>query len=291
MSSEKILTIIYSTLIPKIKEVFSSFIFDANDFEKPTKHLNTKLKENCEPFLRFSLPNAFKNLYKIGDIDDGYGVFLELTDFGMSISILDLDFFQNTSDTNYISISRDTGKRMYIYGIKTNGNGPTVSGNAFNQVMFNICKEMCITQVFISDSASVQCYFDNTIGINHFSLMRAVIGKPTFYSSLPGHFFNQESAQREIEIVQSGISPEEKQNIRDYLDKKNFRDTPSESCGQINKIIEKASALLPPYPELYKYVVTPYLPPKKGGYKKSSKKQRWRTLRSKRRNRSRKSFR
>lgn len=289
MSSEKIATIIYSTLIPKVREVFSSFVFDPNDFEKPTKHLNTKLKENCEPFLRFSLAGAYKNLYKIGDIDDEYGVFLELTDFGMSISILDLDFFQNTPDTNYISISRDTGKRMYIYGIKTNGNGPTLGGNVFNKVMFDICKEMFVTQVFISDSASVQCYFDNTIGINHFSLMRAIIGKPTFYSSLPGHFFNQEAVQREIEIIQTGTSPEEKQNIRDYLDKKIFKETPSESCDQINTIIQKASALLPPYPELYKYVVTPYVPPRKGGKrntKKYSKKQRRRTLRSKRRNRS-----
>jgi len=289
MSSEKILTIVYSTLIPKIKEVFSSFIFDANDFEKPTKHLNAKLKENCEPFLRFSLPNAYKNLYKIGDIDDEYGVFIELTDFGMSVSILDLDFFQNTSDTNYISISRDTGKKMYIYGIKTNGIGPTVSGNVFNQVMFNICKEMFITQVFISDSASVQCYFDNSLGINHFSLMRAIIGKPTFYSSLSGHFFNQEAAQIETEIVQNETSAEDKQNIRDYLDKKNFRDTPAESCDEINNIIKRASALLPSYPELYKYVVTPYIPPKKVGKrntKKFAKKRRRHTLRPKRRNRS-----
>jgi hypothetical protein len=289
MSSAKIVSIVYSILIPKIHEAFSSFTFDPNDFEKPTKHLNAKLKENCEPFLRYSLPGAYKNLYKVDDIDEDYGVFLELTDFGMSICILDLDMFQNTPETNYISISRDTGKKLYIYGIKTNGVGPTVSGNVFNQVMYNICKEMFITQVFISDSASVQCYLDSNYGINHFSLMRTIIGKPTFYSSLPGHFFNQEAAQEEIEIVQSGTSAEDKQNIRDYLDKKNFRDTPHESCDEINNIIQKASELLPAYPELYKYVVTPYIPPKKGGKrntKKFAKKRRRRTLRPKRRNRS-----
>jgi hypothetical protein len=266
--SEIIISIVNDTLIDKIRKTFSDFSFDPNDYEKPMRHLNNKLIENCLPFERKSEMGSYKNLYKIKNIDENYGLYLEINPFGLSISILDLKTNDNNENTNYISMYRETKKRMYMYSIKTNGKGPTVSGNTFNQIMFNVCKEMYITQVFISDSASVKCYWDNSIDINHFSLMRVIIGKPTFYSSIPGNFANPEAALNEIKILQEGITNEEKQFILDYLEKK--PQINNSSCNDLNKIIQKASNLLSSYPEIYKYIATPYVP-NIGGRKKIKK--------------------
>jgi len=71
---------------------------------------------------------------------------------------------------------------MYIYGVKANGEGPKISGNVFNKAALDICREMHIPQLFISDSAGIPCYWNENIELKHFSVLRVMVGKPTFMS-------------------------------------------------------------------------------------------------------------
>ena len=99
--SQLISTIITDLYIPKIKALFADFVFDDKDYLKPTKHLYNKLKINHDPFIL--IEDGFNSVYKIADIIESYGLFLEISSNGFMIRI---GKNQNTSNDNNISISK-----------------------------------------------------------------------------------------------------------------------------------------------------------------------------------------
>uniref|UniRef100_A0A6C0ET67 Uncharacterized protein n=1 Tax=viral metagenome TaxID=1070528 RepID=A0A6C0ET67_9ZZZZ len=158
--------------------------------------------------------------------------------------------------SNTISITYQATRGMYIYGVKSL-NEPRISGSILNSCMFDICKSMKIPNVFIADEAGPNCMWSDRIKINNFSILRVIVGKPTFYEGLPGHFFDPKKAEAEKKILEQ-TNEEDKAFIKEYLKLEKI-DNP-EGCDRINHITEQAIALLPDpkYPELTKYVMTPY---------------------------------
>ena len=145
---------------------------------------------------------------------------------------------------------------MYIYGIRSSSNlTPTISGNILNNIMFQVYKAMKIKQIFISDSAGIACSWDERISLDHFSILRVIGGKNTFYESLPGHFLNPSEAEKERAIIQD-VSSEDKSFVKEYL--KLDKRKNSEGCHRINHIIEQAMKKIKLNNDLLKYVMTPY---------------------------------
>jgi hypothetical protein len=245
--------IIRTSLLPVLHDLFHGYK-KTDDFLQPTSHLYSEL--NQSPFEL--LEDGFTRIYRIGVFDDNeYQVVLQINKNSFALLIVPLSNFENTSRTTNISCSPDRKNKMYIYGIKANGDGPKVSGNVLNQTIMLICKEMCIPQLYISDSAGVKCFWDDRIEIQHFSLLRVMIGKPTFYSSLPGHFFDPEEATKEITMLQKSTDEEDKAYIRHYL---TFQPPKGQDdCNRLNHIISKGMDLLGPNPAIFKFVATPYI--------------------------------
>jgi hypothetical protein len=244
--------IIHTKLLPVIRELFKDE-FNPTSFIGPTQHLNEKLKQ-IKPFVQ--LEEGFTSVYKIADFNRDYQVVLCINPTSFQLLIVPLANYNNTPTTTNISCSADRSKKMYIYGIKANGEGPKVSGNALNRSIMDICKAMRIPQLYISDSAGIRCHWNPRIEIQHFSLIRVIIGKPTFYSSLPGHFYNEDGAMSEIAMLQDAIPEEDKAYIRHYLQ---FTPTaPGDDCTRINAIIAKGMELNPV--EIFRFVATPYVP-------------------------------
>lgn len=173
-------------------------------------------------------------------------------------------------------------KKVCIFnGVKANGKGPKISGNVFNKAALDICREMHIPQLFISDSAGIPCYWNENIELKHFSVLRVMVGKPTFYESMAGHFLNPEAAAKEKEAIHAAVSEEERTIIKDYLNSlKNPKD-PSKSgiCDQINEIINKVAKDESGNNKklaIYDYVATPYRA-KEGGKRRRGTKRRKRS--------------
>jgi len=116
---------------------------------------------------------------------------------------------------------------------------------------------MKIPNVFIADEAGPPCVWDDKMTIHNFSIIRAIVGKPTFYESLPGHFFDPEKADAEKRILQQ-TNDDDKAFIKEYLKLEPIKN--SQGCERINQITDRAIASLPnpKYPEITKYVMTPY---------------------------------
>jgi hypothetical protein len=253
-------TEIIDTFLPIIHGLFRDF--KPGSFLHPTEHLDKKLRENPEP-LRPLFKNDFNSVYLIGLFRGiEYQVVLHLNINSFSILIVPQTNFDNTSTTTNISCSpyRKIGMEMYTYGIKANGEGPKVSGNTLNRATMAICAAMHIPQLYISDSAGIRCHWDTRIEIQHFSLIRVIVGKPTFYSSLPGNFVNVDAAMDEIAMLQANTSDEDKAYIEEYL-KMPF--TSSGDCTRINKIVERGMTLLESQNrpiEIFRFIATPYRP-------------------------------
>lgn len=272
--SDQFNQIMNERLLPMITRMFSDF--SAKDFLEPTRHLDNKFKEQfgeSDEVPEYEkkteggievLGSDFNSYYKIADIGEDYMVIIKLNQNCFSLSIVpDDDYEHNTSETNYIAFSPERKKSMYIYGVKANGEGPKISGNTFNKAALDICREMHIPQLFISDSAGIPCYWNENIELKHFSVLRVMVGKPTFYESMKGHFLNPEAAAKEKEAIYAAITEEERTIIKEYLNSlKNPKD-PSKSgiCDQINEIINKVAkdeSGNNKKLEIYDYVATPY---------------------------------
>ena len=120
---------------------------------------------------------------------------------------------------------------------------------------------MHITQLYISDNASIKCYWDETIELQHFSILRVMVGKPIFYASLPGHFYEEEKVKEEIKKIQESINTEEREYILHYLTSltNKFKISEGDDCKKIKKIIEKGKLVLGAKPEIFRYIATPYI--------------------------------
>ena len=287
--SDQFNQIMNERLLPMIERMFSDFL--AKDFLEPTRHLDNKFKEQFGESVECNevpesekktkggievLGSDFNSYYKIADIGEDYMVIIKLNQNCFSLSIVPQDDYEhNTSETNYIAFSPERKKSMYIYGVKANGEGPKISGNAFNKAALDICRQMHIPQLFISDSAGIPCYWNENIELKHFSVLRVMVGKPTFYESMKGHFLNPEAAAKEKEAIYAAITEEERTIINDYLNSlKNPKD-PSKSgiCDQINEIINKVAkdeSGNNKKLEIYDYVATPYQATE-GGRRKGTK--------------------
>jgi len=256
--SSEFMYIIQNKLLPIIDIIFSSYVYDPANFIKPTEYLNTKLKENNGLTI---LESGFNSIYEIGEITDSdYRIIIKLNKTSFSLLIVPLDNFENTVNTNNIAFSPDRTLKMYVYGVKANGIGPQISGNVLNSAAFLICKAMHIPQLYISDSAGVKCYWDESIELQHFSILRVMAGKPTFYASLPGHFFDEAKAMAEIQKIQESITQEEKGYILHYLYSLKNKQEPSkgDDCNKINNIIENGIKILGAKPEIFRYIAMPY---------------------------------
>lgn len=256
-------TEIIQRFLPIIGELFRDFV--PGSFTHPTEHLDKKLRESNQ---LIALEQGFNSFYRIDVFDPGYQVVLQVNKNSFAILIVPLDNFENTNTTTNISFSPDRSKQMYIYGIKANGEGPKISGNTLNLSSIAICNAMHIPELYISDSAGIRCHWNPSMEVQHFSLLRVMIGKPTFYSSLPGHFFNVDAAMSEIAMLQREISEDDKAYIRYYLDLSRT----SGDCNRINDIIAKGMSLLKNPIEIFRFVATPYIPT--GGRRKKTRRSR-----------------
>ena len=160
----------------------------------------------------------------------------------------------DSTGANNVSVSFDRSHKMYMYGIKTN-DAPRLSGNSLNNIMFALCRAMHIKEVYISDQAGVSCFWDKDIQLNHFSILRVIAGKNTFYESLDGRFKDPIAAQHEKELIRKSISPTEKAEVMRYL-----KFTGSGNCHGINDIIEKAFSAIGHNANaaMFKYIMTPF---------------------------------
>jgi hypothetical protein len=266
--SELFIMILRNKLLPVIDTVFKKYNDDddPNNFLKPTNHLDTVLK-NFKHGLSV-LQYGFNTIYKISDfVDSGYQIIMQINATTFTISIVPFDNIQNNVTNNYFGFSPERSKKMYIYSVKANGKGPKIKGNVLNQAVFFICKSMHIPQLYISDSASVQCYWNTYISLPHFSILRVMVGKPMFYEALTGHFYNQCRALKEKQLIQESITSEEREYISRYLEdlkeKKREHTISSNdyncSCDVLNRIIHKGLSVIDIHTaELFKYVATPY---------------------------------
>jgi hypothetical protein len=278
--SEEFIQIVNNKLLPIITKLFEQFV--PKDFIEPTRYLDNKFKEEFgeESEKKHDievLEIGFNSYYKIGKIgeEDDYMIVIKLNQSCFTLSIVPNDQYDyNSQETNYIAFSPERKYNMYIYGVKANGDGPKISGNVFNKAAFDICKAMRIPELFISDSAGIPCYWNENIELKHFSILRVMVGKPTFYESMPGHFLNPVSEEKQF--IYNAITEEERTIIKEYLNSLKEPKDPSKTdvCNQINAIIHKVSKDSSGNDknlEIYKYVATPYVAAKEGGKRKTKR--------------------
>ena len=180
--------------MPLINELFTEYVDDLTnkDYLKPTTHfyntINAKLKrKNSELEIQYNM------YYELGEFPCGeYKIIIiyNKTNFQLYIigSIVNFGKESGINNTN-ISFSDARTHKMYIYGIKTNGIGAKISGNILNKYAFEICKSMYIPKLYISDSAGIKCHWDEKIELNHFSILRVIVGNPTFLRIITMIFF------------------------------------------------------------------------------------------------------
>jgi hypothetical protein len=262
--SEMYFDLINNMLLPKISVIFEDYTdyVSPSEYTKPTEHLATRLRETNPDIQYFQLlEDGYNQIYRVCIIPEtNYQITLTLNQRSFSLSTVPLDNYYNTTRTNNLSLSPDRNKKMYIYGVKANGDGPRIRGNVLNRVAFMICEAMHIPELYISDSAGVACYWDPDIELEHFSILRVIAGKTTFYESLPGHFLKVEEAMREKEKLQSEISTSDKLYVLQYLESLQHNSAPQigENCSKIKEIIRMAIHMLPKHPAIFQYVATPY---------------------------------
>ena len=284
--SEQVNQIVRLLLIPVIEAIFKSYEDEPTNITKPTSHFSQKMYEKDSETDRFKfhdfelVQDSYNKQYKLADIEDvDFSVILTINSKCLTLSISPNDNFENNQNQSYFAFSPT--QTMYSYGVKANGNGPRMSGNVLNNLMFLVCQAMHIPQIYISDSAGVSCYYDSDVEIKHFSILRVIAGKPTFYSSLRGHFLSPTAAQDNINLLRSNLSEVKKEKVRKYLASVAQNDTNgiTAMCDELNEIIDDSLSLLPLEPAMFKYVATPYIVSLRGG--QSKKKRKLRRYRSK----------
>lgn len=279
-SESQFIQLISNDFLPKVAEIFQSFRPSTDEsFWAPTAHLSRKLESG--EYFKIVEP-GFSSVYKIGDVGFGYSLYLIINAFNLQLKITrDGDFYASDADSTYISISRQQSKGMYIAGLKTNTtHGPRISGKTMLDVMTKLGAAMQIPNIFISDAAGVKCFWDDSIEIEHFSIMRVIVGLLTFYSFLPGHFYNEAQAERETHFLQSNATEETKIKIQDYLHALKTKTSSHfpEGCNEINSIIKSSihkckTEFGSTHLAVLEYVVTP-LVNKKGGKRRLQKSKR-----------------
>jgi len=276
--ADPILTLVETTLIPILSDIFRGFVADPADYKKPTSHLYTELSTRG---VFTVLDSGYTTTYKVTDIPDSdYQLVLDINRFTFALRIVPQAKFENTARTNYISFSRDDRIGMYVYGVKANGEGPPVSGTSLNKMMMMVCKAMRIPNVYISDSAGIRCHWNKDIELEHFSILRVMAGKPTFYESLKGHFWDVAKAQEEKRLLQGLLEPGEKALIERYLASLTNTSIEAGDCEKVKAIVTKGyealKAIRGGKPELFRYVATPC---ENGGSRSTRKRRRRRTHR------------
>ena len=213
--------------------------------------------------------------YDIGQIEGDFHIYVTLSNTAFQVQIIDITVKEEQRDAkkmNNFGFSPNSAKNMYIYGVKANGEGPKIPGKELNNIAFDICQLMHIPELFISDSAGVQCHYDKRIDLDHFSILRVMAGKKsgekgyvegpgdTFYESLRGHFLNPDAVAKEKQTIYDAISAEERKLIREYLDSLDKPEDSSKSdiCNQFNDIIKKVNPK-----EIFSYISIPYGPQEK----------------------------
>jgi len=242
--------------IPVVANVFREYKESSNPF-LPTTFLNSELQKNPRGLERLCAGfNSTYRIYRAG----GAQVILVINNSAFSMLIVPANSIDPTVRTTNFSVSANRQLNMYMYGLKANGLGPKVSGNELNATAVIVCRAMHIKKVYIYDAAGISCFWNPAIEIDHFSILRVLVGRPAFYESMPGEFFNAAAAAAEKQLLQRAISPEEKEYIIHYLDavETNRPPSPLDRCERVRHIVHKALALLGPSPAIFSYVATPY---------------------------------
>lgn len=284
---------IIEALIKKINDMFK--YYDTTNYTtnskksyndilwKPTKHLFEKYGLDLpdgtieEKNNNGNLINYLINL----DGDDKFKINIELYETSFRLEIIDKKL--SSTSHNSFAFSKDNDKKMYMYGVKANVQGVFVSGTVLNQSAMKIAKSMRIPELYIGDSAGIKCAGDNSIELNHFSLLRIINDQETFYQSTmkPGYFYFLKDITTEEE--KQRLFREEKQKLLDKLQQtdidlvkkymKNIKKPENiipTNCSELNCIIEKivgshpeskcsVKNLIKYESELLKYVAQPLL--------------------------------
>lgn len=255
-----------------LRDIFTTYEPDSN-YLRPTQHLNRVLKQGfymdddgdvCSYGLKMVGGNSHNTIYKLGQFSEqDYLVVMVINDNGFTIQFVPSNNIENTPTTTNISVSSNLKRKMYTYGIKANGLGPRVRGGDLNKATEEICNHMHIPQLFISDEAGISCYWDNSVELEHFSVLRVIAGNGTFYeSSFRGHFYDEQAAMEDKEKIKFAISKSETAYVLHYLNsiKKKTAPRQGDNCQIINRIIRKAYRALDSSEAIFHYVAEPYRP-------------------------------
>jgi len=256
-------------IIEIVKSIFNQSPAGDMDEYQPTIFLSNYLERNLNNIsdLIFIQKSGTQLYFKVGNIDDEWVMYFLAYPKGFAIQVNKDPMDPDERKYNNITLSFDTNKQLYFYGIKTSGYGPRISGKEFNKLMNDLAYCMKIKKFYISDSAGIKCHLNKSIEIEHFSIMRVIAGKSTFYATdFKGDFKEPKIAKDEINTINRIVSDDDKKLIRDYLESlKNtdIKESPenTEKCNRINKIIENVlNELSKKYyvPEILKFIATPY---------------------------------
>jgi len=247
---------ISEVLFPLLDRIFTNYVVPAANPFDPTNVLLQYLLRTSTSGLE-CIEHGFNSVFLVATIMDNFFVLLKLNTTCLTLFISD-ETMDSSENSTYIGLSPDRKRQMYVYGVKSGSIGPRISGNILNRLMIEICKRMHIESVFISDGAGVGCYCDSNTEIQHFSVLRVLLGKPTFYSSLPGNFEDPIKAHYEIKLLQNSISKHEKMILVEYMSKMTSQLTCTlDLCAQVNGIISRLLLLLSPHPAFFNYIVKP----------------------------------
>jgi hypothetical protein len=302
---EKFESIVNDILLPFIEKQFEDFIVETDRPFKPTEHFLRKMRfihdkdKDLPRGIRLLLIAGGSYHYRLGDLFEKEGKEYMLA-ISLTAKSFQLGFFSGDHSTdivlNSIGFSDSKRRQMYIYGIKANhDDGPRIQGRVFNKATFDICKAMRVTRLFISDHAGIGCYWDNDIELEHFSILRAIIGEPTYYENefKDGHFYEPEKAVLEKKLLQETkkITSDEREFVREYfksLKHQSDKVGNTDGCKELNRIIKKAIDILGGTLDdiaITKYVVMPFKLSKfedaNGGDKKNKRKSRRKKIKKK----------
>lgn len=165
---------------------------------------------------------------------------------------------RNHSDTNNISMSWDSKKGLYKYGVKMSNKYPYIRGSIANRLAFQLAQSCRVRRLMISDSAYVPCLFSKNISpdipvidIDNFSIARILNGKRGFYHTSGVTYMEPEAAQRAIEFLRSeytrSLSDTQKEILREFatcMKNKTCHTIEQSNCYALRTIIEEAREAL-----------------------------------------------
>jgi len=162
-----------------------------------------------------------------------------------SISIKFMDKDGKQLGLNNVGFSWDNNRKMYVLGVKMSGPGPKISGTAAITHLKHIAHAMKIDALYLHDAAGIECYTSprgRPIEIKHFSILRVIVGKPTFYEAFGGVFNHPDNAARAKELLQTEISDKDKATCLAYMQALGKTPKPEDEslCTNINRIIQES---------------------------------------------------